>query len=63
MKTIAVQTRYGTAPVANYHKGKLAFWRRHEGLIYSELPPRPCKDLRQALSFISHAYRTRTIAQ
>ena len=43
--------------VATYERGKLALQFRGENGVYSQLPRRPAKSLRDALKQVQHMYR------
>ncbi|PSJ79181.1 hypothetical protein [Neisseria iguanae] len=58
MKTIYVEIGYadGKAAVANYSKGKLVVWRKGTDGIFSELPPRPAKSMKDAMKQVGRIY-------
>lgn len=60
MKTIYIKASpvksAGRVEVATYEKGKLAIQFRGEDGVYSQLPRRPAKSLRDALKQVQHMY-------
>ena len=60
MKTIYIKASpvksAGRAEVATYEKGKLAMQFHGEDGVYSQLPRRPAKSLRDALKQVQHMY-------
>lgn len=58
MRTLYITTENGQAvAVANHSNGKLAFWRRSQDAICSDLPARSMT-IRQALAYVQSVYTT-----
>ena len=61
MKTVFIKSSpvksSSRVEVATYEKGKLAMQFHGEDGVYSQLPRRPAKSLRDALKQVQHMYR------
>lgn len=58
MKTIKIKTERGEVAVANWHQGKLAFWRKtQQGNLFSDYPSKECS-LKAALAYVERCYNT-----